>query len=105
MGEWDSVQPQSYYSDPMISTAADASDMNPLAQTGADLLRMGLSRLIDVQTVRALQGTNTSAVLQSGGATISTAPAYYVPGRTMFGGGLLPLLVAGGLIWLLAGKK
>jgi len=104
MGEWDTVQPQSYYSDPMVSTAADASDLNPLAQTGADLLKMGLSRLIDVQTVRALQGTNTSAVLQSAGATISTAPAYYVQGRALFGSGLMPLLVAGALIWLIAEK-
>lgn len=104
MGEWDSVQPQSYFSDPMTSTAADASDLNPLAQTGADLLRMGLSRLIDVQTVRALQGTNTAAVLQSNGMTITTAPRGSAPALAMFGGGLMPLLVAGGLIWLLAGK-
>ncbi|WP_354682648.1 hypothetical protein [Cupriavidus necator] len=86
----------------MTSTAADASDMNPLAQTGADLLRMGLSRVIDVQTVRALQGTNTAAVLQSNGMTLSTAPRY---APVAIAGGLVPLVIAGAVIWLLAGKS
>ncbi|WP_444632771.1 hypothetical protein [Cupriavidus oxalaticus] len=102
---WDEVQPQSYYSDPMVSTAGGASDLNPLAQSAADVLRLGLSRLIDVQTVRALQGTNTAAVLQSGGMTVTTAPAGATPAFALLGGGLLPLLVAGGLIWLIAGKN
>ncbi|WP_427306600.1 hypothetical protein [Cupriavidus sp. H39] len=104
MGEWDTVQPQSYFSDPMVSTAADASDLNPLAQTGADLLRMGFSRLMDVQTVRALQGTNTAAVLQSNGMTITTAPRGATPAFALFGGGMMPLLVAGAVIYLLSGK-
>lgn len=101
---WDEVQPQSYYSDPMVSTAGGASDLNPLAQTGADLLRLGLSRLIDVQTVRALQNTNTAAVIQSGGLTVTTAPQGATPALAMFGGGLLPLALAVGAIWLIAGK-
>ncbi|WP_422648628.1 hypothetical protein OJJOAM_000240 [Cupriavidus sp. H18C1] len=105
MGDWDTVQPQSYYTDPMVSAAPSAGDLNPLAQTGADLLRYGLSRLIDVQTVRALQNTNTAAVLNSNGAVISTAPRGATPALGLFGGGMVPLLVAGGLIWLLVGKN
>lgn len=103
MGAFDSVQPQSYFSDPMESAAADASDMNPLAQTGADLLRMGFSRLMDVQTVRALQNTNTAAVIQSNGMTLTTAPRGSAPALAF--GGMLPMLLAVGAVWMLAGHK
>lgn len=102
MFDWDSgAQPQSYFTSPMQSNFGSASDMNPYAQTGADLLKYGLSRLIDVQTVRALEGTNTHAVLQSSGATISTYGG--VPsGGYLVGGALLPLLLAGAVIYMLA---
>lgn len=100
---FDEVQPQSYFSDPMVSNAGDASDVNPFAQTGADLLRLGFSRLIDVQTVRALQGTNTAAVINSNGAVMTTAPRGSAPALAMFGG-IGPLLLAGAVIYLLAGK-
>lgn len=106
MGDWtDSIQPASYYSDPMVGASGDASDFSPLAQTGADLLKYGMSRLIDVQTVRALQNTNTAAVLQSNGMTITTAPRGSAPAFALFGGGLLPIALAVGAIWLLAGKS
>lgn len=101
--DFDTVQPQSYFSDPMVSTAADASDLNPFAQSAADVLQLGLSRLIDVQTVRALQGTNTAAVINSGGAVMTTAPRGSAPALAMFGG-IGPLLLAGAVIYLLAGK-
>ncbi|NUO87665.1 MAG: hypothetical protein HOQ37_16350 [Cupriavidus sp.] len=101
---FDEVQPQSYYSDPMVSTAGSASDLNPFAQTGADLLKYGLSRLIDVQTVRALENTNTAAVITPGGAVLTTAPRGVTPAAALFGGSLVPLLVAGAVIYLLAGK-
>lgn len=101
---WDEVQPQSYYSDPMVSSGLSASDLNPLAQSAADVLRLGLSRLVDVQTVKALQNTNTAAVIQSNGMVLTTAPQGATPALGLFGGGLMPLLVAGGLIWLIAGK-
>ncbi|WP_423197148.1 hypothetical protein DFLDMN_000724 [Cupriavidus sp. H19C3] len=101
---WDEVQPQSYYSDPMVSTAGGASDLNPLAQSAADVLRLGLSRLIDVQTVRALQNTNTAAVIQSGGLTVTTAPQGAMPAFALFGGGLMPIAIAGLAIWLIAEK-
>ncbi|WP_404993331.1 hypothetical protein [Cupriavidus pauculus] len=105
MGDWtDSIQPQSYYTDPMVSAAPNASDLNPLAQSGADLLRYGLSRLIDVQTVRALQNTNTAAVITPSGAVLTTAPRGSTPAAALFGGGLMPLIVAGAVIYLLAGK-
>lgn len=99
MGEWDAVQPQSYFSDPMVSTAGGASDLNPLAQTAADVLRLGVSRLIDVQTTRALQGTNTAAVLNSDGMTVTTAPRGATPALAL--GGMLPLVLAGAVIWML----
>lgn len=101
---WDEVQPQSYFSDPMTSTGGAASDLNPLARTGADLLTLGLSRLVDVQTVRALQNTNTAAVIQSNGMTITTAPQGATPAFALMGGGLLPVVLAVGAIWLIAGK-
>lgn len=102
MFDWGSgVQPQSYFTDPMSSNFGGASDINPWAQSGADVLKYGISRLIDVQTVKALQGTNTHAVLQSSGATISTYGG--VPsGGYLVGGALLPLLLAGAVIYMLA---
>lgn len=105
MGDWtDGVQPQSYFSDQMVSASGGAGDMNPYAATGLDLLRLGLSRAIDVQTVRALQNTNTAAVLQSNGMTLTTAPQGATPAFAIMGGGLLPLLLAVGAIYFIAGK-
>ncbi|MBY4945084.1 hypothetical protein K6V92_00400 [Cupriavidus respiraculi] len=105
----DIVYPQSYYSDPMVSTTPEPSGYNTLAQTGLDLLRLGLGRIIDVQTVNALKGTNTVAVLQSDGATITTAPGYGMPmvagaPGAFLGIGLVPVLLGVGLIWLISDK-
>lgn len=105
------IQPNSYFSDPMSSNIGDPSDMNPYAQTGLDLLAGGLSRLIDVQTVRALQGTNTVAVLQSPGLTVTAAGnGYVVPTgpvavATGNGRGLLMLLAIGAVFLMLEEKK
>lgn len=105
------VQPNSYYSDPMTSNIGDPSDMNPIADTGLDLLANGLSRLIDVQTVRALQGTNTVAVLQSPGLTVTAAGnGYVVPtGPVAIAGsngrGMLLLLAIGAVFLMLEEKK
>jgi len=105
------IQPNSYFSDPMSSNIGDPSDMNPYAQTGLDLLAGGLSRLIDVQTVRALQGTNTVAVLQSPGLTVTTAGnGYVVPSGPVAvagtgGRGMLLVLAVGALFLMLEGEK
>ncbi len=87
----------------MSSNTGDASDMNPYARTGLDLLAKGFSRFIDVQTVRAVQGTNTNAILQNDGMTIATGatPVYMSGmGRNPW---LLPLMAVGGIYLLTRG--